>query len=102
MNRIDELKQKRKEIDLEIKRLESIDYKQCGDVKFDKQQYSWKSPAEYFVCVKYRPATKGVHRWMSIARSTNRQEVIARIPLIIQDLQGLYESLMTDLTERKD
>ena len=96
---IEELKQKRKEINEQIRRLENADFFQCGNAKIDKQHYPTQKPDEYMICVKYEPVG-GRGKWASVARGVSKEEVINKIPEIIKDLRGLYDAIV-DL-ERKD
>ena len=95
MTRLEELRQKRKEIDAEIKKIQNCDYRQHGNAKIDSEHYTTGREKEYKVCVIYKPVG-GVARWSTVIRSTNRQEAIDRIPEIIRDLRGLYDDLMKE------
>ena len=96
MTRIEELRQKKKEIDEEIKRLQKADYRCIGVVRFDSESFPTNIPKEYMVSVRYQPLRGGVARWVSIARGYTRQEAIEKIPVIIKDLTGLYNELIKD------
>ena len=90
---LEELKQKRKEINEQIKRLENADFFQCGNAKIDKQHYATQKPDEYMICVRYEPVD-GKGKWVSVARNVSKEDVINKIPEIIKDLKGLYDALV--------
>lgn len=96
MSTIEELKQKRKELDAEIKRLLNEDFCQVGKCKLDKEHYPTSKPDEYYVAVQITLPDSGKLIWRSVARSTDKQECIEMIPGIVENLSGLYKALKGD------
>lgn len=92
---LEELKQKRNEIDKQIKELQN-NARYCGVAKLDKEHYPTARPDEWMISIK-RIVTDDVPdrqiRWISIARSTQKEALIPLIRTIVEDLKGLYTEL---------
>lgn len=94
MDRLEELKAKRREIDAEIKALmgKAVVYE---GAKLDKEHYPTCKPDEWGVYI-YRRFDEDLNRrpqWQSVIRSTDRQKCIGQIAGVIADLQGLLRKL---------
>lgn len=85
------LKQKRKELDLQIKRLENktVVY---GCAKLDREQYPTQRPDRYYVAIQTLGTYIGRKRevWRTIVNGDTPLEAINKIPTVINDLQELY------------
>lgn len=95
MDKLEELRRKRKEIDDEIKKIINADFYQVGNVKFDKDHYPTNRPDEFYVAVHCEIPDSGKLVWRSVVRNTDKQKAIDGIPDVIENLKELYDALVT-------
>lgn len=93
MDELQELIKQKREIEERIRQIktEAIVY---GCTKVGFEHFPTQRPDEWFVSVKVpgvMPNDKT--RYRSIIRGHSKKECIEKIPQIINDLQGLYESM---------
>ena len=102
MSELDELKAQRREINERIRQLES-NMNLTGCVKFDKQIYPCR-PDEWFIAVKPIQNEEKIGRriYRSVIRSTDRQEVIDSIDILVNDLIELKKKLKGESNGKTD
>ena len=87
---LEELKAKRKELDDQIKSLQSNETT-YGLVKIDKEHFPTERPDEwglYIRCDMGNTILKG--RWKCVIKDTDKEAVIGKIPGLVEDLQRLF------------
>lgn len=88
MTELERLKEEKKRIELKIKELSGIPtYKRC---KIDFEEYPTGKPTRHYVAIKYYPLG-GRPKYQTIYSATDKEKVVEQIPVIIKELQGLYD-----------
>lgn len=95
MTLLEEYKQKRRELDMKIKELESGKYVRCGNVRYEHRVYG-TGKVEEIVAVN-RPRELRGHRysewWGQVICAKTKEELVANLRETIADLQQLLERL---------
>lgn len=91
---LEELLEKRREINAQIRELKSRGITQYGRVKIDKEHFPTAKPDEWGIYILRNMTDTGPkERWDSVIKSTDREEAIRAIPGLVADLQGLLREL---------
>lgn len=93
MTRLEELRQQKREIEAEIKKLSQKEIR-VGRCKFHCQHYSTVRKDEWIVTYESRSHNKQEERNKRLIANTNRDEAIKQISDVITDLQKLQETLL--------
>lgn len=91
---LEELLEKRSEINAQIRLMKNDGIKYCGRVRIDKEHYATSKPDEWRVSIKSNTTDTGsMERWVSVISGTDRETVIMAIPELIANLQRFSTEL---------
>lgn len=92
MSELQELMKQKREIEERIKQIKNATVV-CGFAKVDIDHYPTSRPDEWYIAIKVPGVCEGDQtRYRSIIRGHSKEECIEKIPTIINDLQGLYNT----------
>ena len=98
MTALEELKQKRRELDAKIKELENGRILRCGDARYEHRVYS-SGRVDEIIAVN-RPRELRGHRysewWGQVISAKTKEELVAKLRATIADLQQLLERMEGD------
>ena len=98
MTALEELKQKRRELDAKIKELENGRILRCGDARYEHRVYS-SGRVDEIIAVN-RPRELRGHRysewWGQVISAKTKEELVAKLRETIADLQQLLERMEGD------
>ena len=87
---LEELKAKRKELDDQIKALQSNETT-FGRVKIDKEHFPTQRPDEWGIYIRRDTGNTDLReQWKCIIKDTDKAAVIGKIPGLVEDLQRLF------------
>ena len=95
---LDDLIAKKKEIEKQIKALQSCEHV-FGKAKYSIEHYPTDKPDRHYIAINvnrylsYDYLLRNKDIWRTIINGKNIKEVVEQIPLIIVDLQTLYDNL---------
>lgn len=90
---LQELMKQKREIEKRIKVLKNASTI-YGSAKLDIYHYPTSRPDEWFIAIKVPGVCEGDQsRYRSIILGHSKEEVLEKIPEIINDLQGLYDTV---------
>lgn len=95
MTLLEEYKQKRRELDMKIKELESGKYVRCGNARYEHRVYS-TGKVEEIVAVNRPRELRGKRYsewWGQMICAKTKEELVAILRETIADLQQLLERL---------
>jgi hypothetical protein len=91
---LEELIEKRKEIDAQIRAMKNDGSKYCERVRLTKEHYTTGRPDEWRVSIRSNTTGTGItERWISVISGADRETVIMAIPELIENLQGFSREL---------
>lgn len=99
MTKLEELRQQKKELELKIKQLENADFLKIGEAKIDKEHYATDKPDRYYVAIRIWLPDSNKWVWRSISSGEDKKAVIARLPILIGDLQKLFDELAKETSK---
>lgn len=95
MTALEELKQKRREIDAKIKELEGGKILRCGNARYEHREYCTGRVDE--IIAVNRPRELRGHQysewWGQVISAKTKEELVAKLRATIADLQQLLERL---------
>ena len=98
MTALEELKQKRRELDAKIKELENGRILRCGDARYEHRVYG-SGRVDEIIAVN-RPRELRGHRysewWGQVISAKTKEELVAKLRATIADLQQLLERMEGD------
>ena len=99
MDELEKLRRQKKELEAKIKQLENADFLQVGAAKIDKEHYPTGKPDRHYVAVSVWLPDSERWTWRSVSTGPDRKAVIARLPVVINDLQRLFDRLTAETSE---
>ena len=93
MTRLEELKQQKRDIEAEIRKLSQKEVR-VGRCKFHCQHYATIRGDEWVVTYESRSTNKNEERNKRLIANSNRDEAIQQISEVIEDLQRLQATLL--------
>lgn len=90
--RIKELTKQKKQIEAEIRELQSETII-CGVARIDYEHYPTSRPDEYRLMIMANVVDPKDNRWRTVARDTDKEELVRKILPIINSLEGLKEKI---------
>ena len=95
MNELEELKQKRREIDTKIKELEGGKILRCGNARYEHRVYG-TGKVEEIIAINRPRELRGKRYsewWGQMIRAKTKEELMAALSSTIADLQQLLERM---------
>ena len=95
MTALEELKQKRRELDAKIKELENGNFIRCGNARYEHREYS-TGKIDEIIAVNRPRELRGQRYsewWGQVISASTKGELVERLRGTINDLQQLLEKL---------
>lgn len=95
MTALEELKQKRREIDAKIKELEGGKILRCGNARYEHREYCTGKVEEIVAVNQPRELRRKSYSewWGQVIRAKTKEELMAKLRSTIADLQNLLERM---------
>ena len=95
MTLLEEYKQKRREIDMKIKELESGKFIRCGNARYEHREYGTGRIDEIIAVNRPRELRSKRYSewWGQVISAKTKEELVAKLRATIADLQQLLERM---------
>ena len=95
MTALEELKQKRRELDAKIKELEGGKFIRCGSVRYEHREYSTGKVQEIIAINRPRELLSRNYSewWGQVINAKTKEELVAKLRATIADLENLLERM---------
>ena len=103
MSELEKLMKQKKEIEDKIKALKNTE-KTCGKIRISKKRFASGRPDEWALHI-YRQVDSGIDRrlqWMPVIVSQSKVKVVSMIPGLIEDLQKMYDMMLSEEADKEE